>query len=397
MSQFLRAAVVLVGSTFLVGCSYLEPISDLFGSDDISQPPTPLVQFEPKIELEKEWSKSAGKGNDELYLRLAPAHAGNHLFVVDIEGRLFAFNKNTGKKLWETKTEKRVTGGLGVLNNTLVLLGTADGEVIAYNQETGEEVWQAQLESEILAAPKGSGKRVVAYAANNTVYGLDASTGKIDWKVNNTMPALVLRGNSAPLIMGDQVVYVGLNNGRVLALNIKDGSRLWEHVVSASRGRSELQRMVDISGDMAIEDSTLYVVSYQGEIAALALSTGIPRWEKEMSSYSGVSANKKYLTVSDSDDVVYLLSINNGDTVWKQENLMYRDLTLPIFWEDYVVVGDKEGYLHILSLKDGAFVGRIEVGGDGMVVPPVVISMQGKEALYVLTNSGKLHVYTMAK
>lgn len=391
MNTFLRNSGLVCGSLLLTGCSYVSPYLGFLADEDNSPDPTPLVEFSPTVDLEQQWEKKAGSGNDELYVRLMPANVGDRLFAVDIEGHLFAFDKDSGDILWKTEIDKRVTGGLGTLDASLILLGTGDGEIIAFDQDDGAELWSAQLESEVLAPPNGAGEHVIAYAGNNTLYGLNAANGEIDWKVNNSMPALVLRGNSMPLMMGDQVVYVGLSNGRVLALDAENGNRLWERPISIPRGRSELQRMVDINGRMALVNDTLYVVSYQGQVAALAVSTGTERWHHEMSSYTGVSANEDYVAVTDSDDIVNLLSAKDGAVLWKQESLTYRQVTLPVFWEDYVVVGDKEGYLHILSLEDGSFVGRVEVGGEGIVVPPLVV----KDALYVLANNGQLSVYTL--
>ena len=256
-------------------------------------------------------------------------------------------------------------------------------------QEDGEEVWRESVGSEVLAQPQGAGEHVIVYALNNNIFGLAAINGELDWEINNSMPALILRANSPPLVMNDQIAYLGLSNGRVIAFQIDTGKRLWEHAVTTPRGRSELQRMVDISGQMALVEDTLYVVTYQGRVAALATATGRERWHRTLSSHKGVNATDDYVTLTDNDDVVWLLSAEDGITLWKQEALLYREVTTPAFWRDYLVVGDSEGYVHVLSIKDGSLIGRTEVGGDGISVPPFVID----DTLYVITNNGKLIAY----
>jgi len=82
-----------------------------------------------------------------------------------------------------------------------------------------------------------------------------------------------------------------------------------------------------------------------------------------------------------------LLSAKDGTTLWKQDTLLYRNLTVPVFWHDYIIVGDKEGYLHILSVKEGKLVGREKIGGDGIVVSPIVVD----DVLYVSTSDGKVN------
>lgn len=379
----------------ITGCSYIDKLKFWGGSDDLVLPPTPLQEIHATVHLQPRWQQKAGNGNDELYIRLTPAIVDERIFVVDAKGDLFAFNKKSGQKIWEHETDQHITGGVGVLANELLLVGSGDGEVLAYHQKDGTPVWHTQLSSEILAAPLGSSTKtadhVIAFAGDNTVYGLDVTEGDIDWEVKNPMPALVLRGSNMPLLLGDEVVYVGLSNGRVLALSANTGERLWEHAVTLPRGRSELQRMIDISGKMALVGDTLYVVTYQGRIAALNAVTGRDRWQRNMSSYTGLSANKDYVTLSDNEDVVWLLSATDGTTLWKQEELRYRTLTVPVFWEEYIVVGDKEGYLHVLSPANGTIIGRTQVDESGISIPPVV----DNGVLYVLANNGKLAAYAI--
>jgi outer membrane protein assembly factor BamB len=353
--------------------------------------PTPLTEIVIKVDLDEKWSAKAGSGNDELYLRLTPVIVGNRIYVVDAEGNLNAFNKNTGQQSWHNDTDQSITGGLGAVGTELLLVANSRGEIIAYSQKNGSEKWRTSINSEVLTPPIGADSHVLAYAANNNLYGLANINGELDWEINNPAPALVLRGNSMPLVIDDKIAYVGLSNGKVIAVDVTSGQKIWERPVSVPRGRSELQRMVDISGQMALVDDTLYAVTYQGHVAALSTATGRELWQREMSSYSGVNANRDYVAISDAEDHVWLLSAKDGTTLWKQDTLLYRNLTVPVFWHDYIIVGDKEGYLHILSVKEGKLVGREKIGGDGIVVSPIVVD----DVLYVSTSDGKLIAYTL--
>ena len=395
MKKTLSCLGIIFTCLYLASCSYMDKLKFWEGGEDLSLPPTPLSPIDDKVDLNKKWDEKAGSGNDERYVRLVPTLVGNRIFVVDANGILYAINKNTGAKIWQQKIGQPATGGVGVLSNELLLVGTEDGEVFAYKQKDGSRAWHTQLGSEILAAPQGvsneSSEQFVVFSGDNTIYGLEVTKGEIDWEVNNPMPALVLRASSMPLAVGDEEVYVGLSNGRVLALTAATGSRLWEHAVTLPRGRSELQRMVDISGKMTLVDDTLYVVTYQGKAAALAVATGRERWERNMSSYTGVNANKEYVTLSDTDDAVYLLSAKDGTTLWKQDALLYRGLNTPVFFEDYVIVGDKQGYIHVLSIEDGSIIGRTQFDESGITVPPIV----NNGVLYVLANNGRLAAFSL--
>ena len=49
---------------------------------------------------------------------------------------------------------------------------------------------------------------------------------------------------------------------------------------------------------------------------------------------------------------------HEADVVWKLDMMTNRGLTRPAFYGNYVVVGDKEGYLHWIDTDIGSFVAR---------------------------------------
>ena len=55
--------------------------------------------------------------------------------------------------------------------------------------------------------------------------------------------------------------------------------------------------------------------------------------------------------------------------------------------DDYLVVGDYEGYLHVLKREDGSFVARLRTDGSAILTPPVTL---GDGAL-VQTSDGELY------
>ena len=95
------------------------------------------------------------------------------------------------------------------------------------------------------------------------------------------------------------------------------------------------------------------------------------------------------LAVSDKSGDLWLLDRRNGSTLWKIDQLTNRGLTRPAFYGDLVVVGDKEGYLHWIDLKDGKFVARVREGRKGFASAPVTVGT----TLYVLTSTGSLAAY----
>lgn len=373
---------VLIVSMLAVGCG---TVGNFLAGKDNSAPPAKLVTFAPGLTVQILWSKNVGSGSDKQYIKLAPVVEGDKVFAADRKGRVSAYAAANGQLLWETQTKARISGGPGS-GEGLVLVGTSEGEVIALNAGTGEIAWRSQLSSEILAPPRALQGVVVARTVDGKLFGLDAKGGARIWVYEQSVPALTLRGTSAPLLIGDKVI-VGFASSKLAAITLNEGKLLWEASVAEPRGRSELERLVDISGELQVADDTVYVVSFQGRVAAVELESGRVLWARNMSSNAGIGVGGNNLYVTDDQSHVWALDRRDGGTLWKQDKLQSRSVTAPAVQGDYVVVGDFEGYLHWMSHEDGSFVARQRIDDDGIIAAPVAAA---DNTLYVNGKGGKL-------
>lgn len=352
-------------------------------------PPAKLVKFNPEINLSVSWSRSIGDGQGDLYNRLMPAVDGSIIYAADAEGVVMAMDRFNGKVKWKKKLKLPVSGGVSA-NNGVVLLGTLKGEVIALESSTGDIRWKGHVNSEILSAPVTNGNEVVVQTAADTLFGFDIITGNQLWRYDNYPAILTLRGSSTPVITQDIAVF-GLSTGQVIALDVKQGIPLWGQVIAIPKGRSELERMVDIDGKLLVSGSTLYVVTYQGQMAALELTTGRILWQRIASSYTGVGQNSGTAFLSLADGTVQAIDERNSSELWANTQLARRQLSGPATYYNYVAVGDFEGYLHLMSQLDGHFVARRKIDGDGVRVQPLVVD----NIMYVYGNGGKLVALTI--
>ena len=373
----------LAALLLLNGCSWIKS----WGDDDDPDAPAKLVEFEPTLKVGKAWSTDVGKGLDKTGRQIRPAYSSGSLYAADYKGALFAVDAKNGRKRWEIKTDLPFTGGPGVAGN-LLMMGTENGEVFAFDASTGTQLWSATVTSEVLAAPAESDGVVVVRCIDGRVFGLDADTGQRLWVYDHSVPLLTLRGN-APLLLRAGVVFVGYDGGQVVALKLDDGIKMWEQTLVTAEGRTELERLSDIDGQLVFIASDLLVSSYKNRLASLAADSGRLLWFKDISSATGVAVNRINLTLSDKDGNLWLLDRRNGAESWKQDKLLHRGLTRPVFYGSFIAVGDAEGYLHWININDGQFAAREKVGGDGFSGPPLVVG----NTLYVMTKKGTLIAY----
>ena len=375
-----KNAALLALAVLAVGCS---------SNSKKELPPAELPDFKEEVQLQKEWSRSIGEGQGELYNQLQPVVYGDEIFATDVEGLVVAMDRTTGKVAWKKELEVPVSGALSANYGTLVL-GTLKGEVIALDATNGEEKWRAKVPSEVLSAPAISSDTVLVQTQNDTLVALDSYTGQQRWIFENTPAVLTLRGSGSP-VLTNELAIAGLSSGKVIALDVQRGIPVWEQRVAVPKGRSELERIVDIDGGLLVSGGQLYVVSYQGHVAALDLASGHILWQRDASSSVGVAQGFGNVYVTEASGTVESIDERSTSILWSNDALARRQLSAPQVFSSYLAFGDFEGYLHLISQVDGRFVGRIRIDSDGLRSRPLVVG----DWLYAFGNGGKLVALTI--
>jgi len=381
IAKSLRYIIGLAFLALLTGC---ETIGGWLEDDAYEAPPAELVEFTPEFEPKVVWSTDTG-GADNEYSDLAAWLQGDNIFAVDYEGDVSSYNAKTGSRNWQVDLDIPVATGVGG-GEGLIVVGSQRGDVVALNELTGEQLWQQTLSSEVLAPPKVAMAVVVVRTIDGKLTGLSIEDGRELWAYQRTVPLLSLRGASAPMIVDDKVL-VGYANGKLIALSIIDGKVVWEKSVAVPRGRTELDRIVDVDAEPVIKDDIVYAVAYHGQLAAFDIDSGEKLWSRDMSSSTGLDvAVGETIYISDDSGYVWALQDGTGDALWRQTQLLRRKITAPTIVGDYIIVGDFEGYVHWIAREDGRFVARRSVAGQAIRSKAIVKD----DLVYITATDGEL-------
>jgi outer membrane protein assembly factor BamB len=382
----LRISGLLLILATLTGC---ETVSDFFemGDEDDPQQPAELIDLDQQLDVRKLWSVGVGDGQGDGLYKLQPVIDGNVIYAAAAEGEIRAVEREGGSTIWRQELDIGLSGGVGLYEDSL-FLGGSDGLVMRLDAKTGETLWTSEVSGEVLAAPQGNGRVVVAQTYDGKLYGFDYESGERLWRYDSNVPVLTIRGTSTPILDGS-VVYAGFASGRVVAFEALDGTVRWEARVAIPQGRSEIERIVDVDGTMALAGTELYVASYQGRVAALDTRTGRKIWQRNVSSFYGVSQGFGNVYIAEETGTVTAFLRNGQGVRWEQPALAWRGLSKPVPVSSYLAVEDYEGYLHLLSQVDGEFLARVRPGNDGARAD----MLADGTVLYVYTNGGKLIAY----
>jgi len=357
----LLAAVALVAA----GCSSWNPLVALGFKTEPANKPTPLAPINATLTPRAIWSSRIGKSMGYAF---RPVYAGGRIYAASGDGNVSVMDEDTGKVVSVIETKKRVSGGVEVGDGMLVV-GTIKGEVLAYDLQ-GKQLWTQSLGGEVIAPAAVSNKVVVVRTSDGRIYGLGADDGKRRWVFQRAAPALLLRSESGVLAIGRDVV-AGYPNGKLIALDIDDGKLTWEVSVSLPRGATELERIADVAGLPVVDGGNICAGAFQGKVACFEIQSRNMAWSRDLSTSRTITGDKKNLYVVDDASAIHALDKSQGASVWKQDKLLHRKLSSPVMLDNRIVVGDYEGYLHVISPENGDIVGRLATDGTAIewIVP----------------------------
>jgi len=372
----------------LVLCALLISGCSWFGGDEEGEiKPAELVKFEQQVKIKKQWSAKVGGGNKKFWASLRPAANRDSVFVADHAGKVSAIDLATGKRRWSTELDAPLSGGVGYAAGQ-IMVGSIEGDVYALNAADGSLSWTAKVSSEILASPQGNGDVIAVQTIDNKLFVFEAGSGEPLWQHEDDAPLLTVRGTSLALVT-DRMILAGFDSGKLVAFNPENGSLIWESRLALPKGRTDLERMVDIDGEPLLVDDVIYAVTYQGRLGAMSRGTGRSLWFQDSSSHSAPAYSSGQVYVSEADSSVRAFRSGSGQVIWSNDQLFLRRVTGPATLGGYIAVADAEGYLHLLDTEDGHFVARTKVDGSGVSAPMLSVG----DSLIIQSNSGSLSAF----
>ena len=362
------ASLALAALVLAAGCSSMPSLNpiDWFKSKTDGPKPAALPPMSNPQPVRTLWSTNVGPAGIFIF---SPAVIGDSIFAAARDGTVTRLEAATGKVVWKVSAGTLLSGGVGT-DGKLVAVGTDKGEVIVLDADKGTMRWRARVSSEVLAAPKVSRGVVLARTSDSRIFAFEALDGKRKWVYQRAAASLIVR-SPAGMTIQDGNIFAGFSGGKMVSLQLETGALRWEVTVSQPKGSTELERVSDLSGDPAVIGREVCAASYQGRAACYEWQSGNQVWAREMSTLNGMSVDPRYAYVADEKGAVHSLDRSNGRSVWKQDRLAFRELTLALAIGSEVVFGDLEGIVHFVARDSGAFVARAATDGSKIRAAPV--------------------------
>ncbi|WP_249931235.1 outer membrane protein assembly factor BamB [Ramlibacter sp. 2FC] len=304
---------------------------------------------------------------------------GQQLVVAGSDGTVLGLDAVSGRELWRAALAEPLAAGVGS-DGRLAAVVTRSNEVLVL--EGGRTLWRQKLPAQSYTAPLVAGGRVFVLAADRSVTGFDARTGRKLWTQQRPGEALVLQQAGVLLPVGDTLV-AGLS-GRLVGLDPLRGSVRWEAALAAPRGTNDVERLVDLVGRVSRQGEVVCARAFQAAVGCVDAVRGNLLWSKPANGAQGLHGDERFVFGSESDGKLVAWRRADGERAWTSDQLQFRSLTAPLALGRSVVVGDSQGLVHLLSREDGSPLNRLATDGSGVAAAPALAG----GTLVVVTRAG---------
>ena len=376
----MKINIVFAIMLFLISsCSSL-----VFWSDDTEEEtaePVKLTKIQNQYPIEVEWKRSFNGEND--LGSFVPSFYSDQMIVADPDGNLVSINPNTGKINWEIDLNRNLSAGTASGFGKIIVSDT-NGFVIAIDSVTKETLWEKSVGGEILNNGVISPSLIIVKNSAGELVALDSLTGEQKWSFRSQLPALTVRGTGEPIIENN-IVYSTFDNGRIGAFDLDTGYFLWDGPISFVEGTSELENLIDSDSSPVIAQQLIFATNYQGRLTAFDLAQKRPVWNAEASSFHSPVIGNNMLMVIQDDGSILSFSMTNLSPSWSSEEYLRRELSNGSMHDNLMLVGDLEGYIHVINTLTGITVGRRKVSGN-----PIVSIVSFRNLAYVIDQESNI-------
>ncbi len=353
--------------------------------------------------LKRVWSASIGSGSTKnIPLTAQPIIIDDVIYTLDTSSILSAFSAQTGKKLWKTSIEKKdedntvISGGISFAYDTIYATNGYD-EILAISPENGDIKWRKTLPSPSRAAPTVINGRVFITTINSRLVALNAKDGSSLWEYTGISEMAGLLGAASPAA-NNEIVTPVFSSGEITALRVENGSVAWSDNLSSVRSYGGgLESISDIKAMPALGNGFIIALSFGGKLVAIDERTGSRIWQKDIggSQTPWVAGNHVY--VLSSENQLIALSLVNGSIIWIIELDRFKDKknkedpinwSGPIMGSGELILAGSHGYMVKVNAYNGEIAQMIKTKKNVQIAPVIA-----NNTLYLLSEDGTLTAY----
>ena len=349
------------------------------------------------------WTVSIGAGSDKKgRLISAPVVAGGRVYTIDTNGVARAFDTRNGGAVWSTSFGKdsgnkdsNYGGGIAADGDRVYAVNGL-GNVAALDAATGAQIWTVKPGGSLRGAPTVADGAVYVISQDNQIYSLKAADGTSNWSSAAALEIAGVFGSASPAVARGTVI-AGFSSGELNAYRYENGRVVWQDALSRTSISTSVASLSDIDASPVIDGNQVFAVGKGGRMVALEINSGQRIWEQNVAGITTPWVAGDWVFVVTDEAKVVAMSRTTGKVRWINElprwdnpkgkkGLIYY--SGPILAGSRLIVAGSNGTLININPTNGSFQSQTKAGAS-ISVPPVVAG----GTLYILTDGGRLVAY----
>ena len=330
------------------------------------------------------WQVSIGAGsNKQGRLISAPVVAGGKVYTIDTNGVARAFDVRNGGAIWSASFGKdsgnkdsNYGGGLAVDGGRVYAVNGL-GNVAALDAATGAQIWTVKPGGPLRGAPTVADGAVYVTSQDNQIYSLKAADGASNWSSAAALEIAGVFGSGSPAVARGTVI-AGFSSGELNAYRYENGRIVWQDALSRTSISTSVASLSDIDASPVIDGNQVFAVGKGGRMVALEINSGQRIWEQNVAGITTPWVVGDWVFVVTDEAKVVAMSRTTGKVRWINElprwenpkgkkGLIYY--SGPILAGSRLILAGSNGTLININPTNGSFQSQTNVG-SGVSVPP---------------------------
>ena len=396
----MKKYTLIVLSLFFTSCSYTNALSYF----DFSNKQAEEYQ---NISVKLLWSTNVGQERSFKTGVLQPIFFNNNSYTIDSEGLITSIDLSSGKVKWVHDLDLDVSSGLS-LHNNMLFFGTNDGKYHGYKidrlassyeffdklditslfqKSSVEPDLLVQLLSEVSSPGLGIDNLIFIKLDDGNSVAINIEDSKVEWKYKGRNVPLSMKGSGAIANLNSNL-FIARDDGNLISLKKDTGKLNWIISISPRSGRNELESLRDVEMTPFVKDGAVFVGSFQGNLISVDAFNGNLIWSKPMSVLSNIYVDEGNVYVADSKGYIFSLDRFSGFTKWKLklENSLIG--TQSFSNDKYMINISTKGHIMVIDKTQGKILSLVDVIND---IDNQVKGVLIDKILYTTSKNGRLN------
>ncbi|HEY6048624.1 MAG TPA: PQQ-binding-like beta-propeller repeat protein [Sphingomicrobium sp.] len=345
----------------------------------------------------------AGRGSS-LTARLgaAPIVANGRVYTIDTLGAVRAFDARTGGLYWASQTpddrgsERSLYGGGIAYDNGRIYSTNGLGYVSALDERTGGIIWKVRPGGPLRGSPTVANGALYVMSQDNQIYSLKEDDGSTNWSQAASVEIAGIFGSASPAV-GQGTVVAGFSSGELNALRYENGRQVWQDTLQRTSIRTSVSSLSDIDADPVIDTGQVFAVGVGGRMVALDLVSGQRLWELNIAGIDTPWVAGDWVFVITNDAKLMCIYRQNGHIRWIAQLPQFLkpksktgeiDYSGPILAGGRLIVTGSNGVIINIDPATGSYQSQTNVGAPISLAPVVANS-----TLYIYDDHARLTAY----